>query len=275
MGVSKQSVGLLISAAVLPSFILSPVFGVLADRIGRKRCIVPSLFFFGILGGICAFARDFETLLVLRLLHGITNAPLMSIPGAIIGDLYSGQKRADAMALKTTVMYVGYIIYPLIGGILAGFAWFYVYLPFLLGIPMGLITVIYLKIPEPKTRQPLKDYFRGTIYYLKSYKVLWLFLSSIITYILLYGAYLNYLSLYLGERFNASPFMIGMSVSIVGILTIMASSQVGRLNRRFSPVGLIITAFFVYALALFIIPSLNNLWICILPVTIFWDCSWG
>ncbi|MCJ7655877.1 MAG: MFS transporter, partial [Dehalococcoidia bacterium] len=62
-GISDQSVGLLISAFTLPGFLLAPVAGVMADRWGRKRLFIPSVFLFGILGGACVFARDFNTLL--------------------------------------------------------------------------------------------------------------------------------------------------------------------------------------------------------------------
>ena len=120
LGITEQSVGLLITVYTIPSFLLTPLAGIMADRWGRRRLLVPSLFLFGIFGTACAFAPDFKTLLILRVLQGIGGAPLGGITGAIIGDLFSGQKRVEAMGLNTTVMYMGYIIYPLIGGALAG-----------------------------------------------------------------------------------------------------------------------------------------------------------
>jgi ACDE family multidrug resistance protein len=112
LGISGQSIGLLISAFTLPSFLLVLLTGMMADRFGRKKLIVPSLFLFGIFGGACALAPDFKTLLILRGLQGIGTAPLLPVSFAIIGDLFSGQKRAEAMGLNTTVMYIGYVIYP-------------------------------------------------------------------------------------------------------------------------------------------------------------------
>lgn len=269
LGVPEQSIGLLITAYTLPSFFFTPLAGIMADRFGRKRILVPSLFLFGILGGSCAFAPDFNTLLILRVLHGIAGAPLMSVTGAIIGDLFSGQKRAEAMGFNTAVMYVGYIVYPLVGGALAGLAWNYPFLPFFIAIPLGLMALVFLHCPEPKSKQSIKDYLGTAIRYLKSLKVLWLFFTTVITYILLYGAYLVYFSLLLGTRFQASPFTIGLFISLVGLLTAITSFQVGRLSKSFSVASLITGAFVIYAVAMAIIPFMSNLWLCLLPAILF------
>ena len=45
-----HQVGWLISAFTLPGILLPPVAGILADRFGRKRILVPSLFLFGAAG---------------------------------------------------------------------------------------------------------------------------------------------------------------------------------------------------------------------------------
>jgi len=269
LGVTEQSIGLLITVFTLPGFLFAPLSGILADRFGRKKLLVPSLFLFGILGGVCALAPDFKTLLILRVLHGIAGAPIMGVSGAIIGDLFSGQKRAEAMGIDITARYVGYVIYPVLGGALAGLAWNYPFLPFLIAIPLGLIALVFLRCPEPKSEQSLKNYFRNALGYLKSLRVLWLFSAAVITYILLYGAYLVHFSLLLGDRFHASPFTIGLFVSILGLFTAITASQVGRLNKRFSVVSLIIGAFAIYAVAMVIIPVVSNLWLCLLPTILF------
>jgi len=269
LGATEQSIGLLLTLLTLPSFLLGPLAGIMADRLGRKKVLVTSLLVFGIFGGGCAFAPDFNTLLILRVLQGIGAAPIFGVGGAIIGDLFSGQKRASAMGFSTTIMYVGYIFYPLIGGALANFAWNYPFLPFLIAIPVGLIALVFLDCPEPQSQQSLKIYLRDALHYLKSLKVLWLFSTTVITYILLYGAYLTYFSLLLGGRFHASPLTIGLLISVLGVITAISSSQVGRLNKRFSVVSLIIGSFVVYAVAMAIIPVVPNLWLFLLPTILF------
>jgi ACDE family multidrug resistance protein len=268
-GISDQSVGMLITAFTLPVFLFAPVAGVMADRWGRKRLLIPSVFLYGILGGACAFARDFNTLIVLRLLQGIACAPLIGLGMTIIGDLFSGQKLAEAMGLNNTIMYTGYIFYPLLSGAVAGLGWNYPFLFFLLSIPFGIVAIIALDCPEPKSKPSLRDYLGDALHYLKSLKVLWLLLASVITYIILFGGYLTYFSILLADKFQTSPFLIGLFVSIVGIVTAIASLQVGVLSKRFSAVSLIIGAFILYAVAMAIIPMMPNLWLCLLPAIIF------
>ena len=65
LGVSSGQVGLLITVFTLPGIVMTPLLGVLSDRYGRKKILVPALLLFAIAGGACAFARDFNVLLAL------------------------------------------------------------------------------------------------------------------------------------------------------------------------------------------------------------------
>jgi MFS transporter, ACDE family, multidrug resistance protein len=76
LGVSPGQVGLLITVFTLPGVFLTPVAGVLSDKFGRKTVLIPSLLLFGVAGGACALARDFELLLGLRVLQGVGAATL-------------------------------------------------------------------------------------------------------------------------------------------------------------------------------------------------------
>jgi len=267
--VSEQSIGLIITLSTMPSLLLTPIAGIMADRYGRKRILVPSLFFLGVFGGCCAFAPNFTILLVLRVLQGISCALMFGALGAIIGDLFTGQKRAQAMGYNTTAMYGGYILYPVIGGALAGLGWNYAFLPFFIGVPLAFVAWAFLRCPEPESQQSLRSYLGEALHYLKGLKVLWLFSSSVLTYVLLYGAYLTYFSVLLEGRFQASPVIIGLFISTLGLFTAVASSQVGRLSRRFSMVSLITFGFIVYAFAMASVMFLPYIWLCLLPTIIF------
>ena len=90
LGVTSLGIGLLITVFTFPGGILTPVLGVFADRYGRKRVLVPSLFLFGIAGGACVLAQDFTILLILRFFKGVGAASLGALNVTIIGDLYDG-----------------------------------------------------------------------------------------------------------------------------------------------------------------------------------------
>ncbi|NJO90339.1 MAG: MFS transporter [Chloroflexia bacterium] len=69
--INTRKVGWLIAAFTLPGIVLTPLLGILSDRIGRKKVLIPSLLLFAIAGTICAFIDDFSLLLVVRFFQGI------------------------------------------------------------------------------------------------------------------------------------------------------------------------------------------------------------
>ena len=74
--IASESVGLLVTVFTLPGVVLTLPLGILADRYGRKRILVPALLLFGFAGGVCALCRTFESLLLWRFFQGIGAAAL-------------------------------------------------------------------------------------------------------------------------------------------------------------------------------------------------------
>jgi MFS transporter, ACDE family, multidrug resistance protein len=268
LNVSEQSIGLVITAMTLPALVLTPLGGMLADRFGRKKVLVPAVILYGAAGGCCAFAPDFTTLLILRLIQGIGAAPIFNVGQVILSDLFFSRQRAEAMGLNITVNYSGYIIFPILGGVLAVLSWQYTFLPFFLSVPLGICAWFLIKYQEPRNRQKLGDYLGSTIGYIKDTRVIWLFLAAMMTYIIFFGGYLTYFSLLLADRFQASPVIIGLLVSVVGLVISAVATQAGRLIHKYSPAAMIAASFLGYATAMFITPLMPDLWWCLLPTLI-------
>lgn len=267
--INTHQVGLLITLFTLPGVFLTPVFGVLADRIGRKKVLVPSLFLFGIAGTACAFATDYDLLLTFRLFQGIGAASLGSINVTIIGDLYKGKERAAVMGYNASILSVGTAAYPAIGGVLAAIAWFYPFMLPILAVPVGLVVINSLKNPEPESELKLKYYLKSTWKSIQNRNVLAIFVISVITFIILYGSYLTYFPFLLDGSFGASTVTIGLLMSGMSLTTAITSAQLGKLVSYFSEKQLIIFAFLLYAISLVLIAIINNIWILILPVILF------
>ncbi len=268
-GISAQQVGLLITVFTIPGVLLTPIFGVLGDRVGRKKVLVPSLFLFGIAGTICGLVSDFSLLLVFRFLQGVGAASLGSLNVTLIGDIYKGNERAAVMGYSASALSVGTASYPAIGGGLAVFGWHYPFLLPLLAVPVGILVVTSLKNPEPKNEQRLKDYLVSTWESIKNKQVLGLFLTSVITFIILYGSYLTYFPFLLDRKFESSTATIGLLMSGSSLTTAITSSQLGNLVSRFSEKKLIVGAFVLYTLSLILVPLMTQIWMLILPIIIF------
>ncbi len=269
-GISKPTVGLLIVVFTLPGVLFTPVLGVLADRFGRKKILVPSLLLFGIAGSACFFARDFNLLLTLRFLQGIGAASLGSLNVTIIGDLYSKRQLATAMGYNASVLNIAVPAYLIIGGAMASLAWYYPFALSIIAVPVGILVLTSLKSPEPKNQQDFKQYLSSAFQSIKNKQVLGLFSLTLFTFVILFGTYLTYFSLLLGgEKFHASPLLIGVITSSMGLTTAATSSQLGTLTERFSEKTLIKVAFVIYAVTLLVIPFVHTIWLFLVPTVIF------
>jgi MFS family permease len=267
--ITPQAVGLLITVFTFPGILLTPVLGILADQIGRKKILIPSLLLFGIAGGACALARDFHLLLLLRFIQGIGAAPLGALYVTIIGDLYSGKERAAAMGYNASVLNIGTASYPAIGGALAVIAWYYPFLISLIALPVGGFVLFSLKNPEPKEKPNFAEYLSGVWQSIKHREVIGLFLASVVTFTILFGTYLTCLPLLLGDSFGASALIIGLLMSVSSISGAVMASQLGKLARTFSEGTLIKSAFVLYALTLTLIPFVPALWFFLIPSILF------
>jgi ACDE family multidrug resistance protein len=269
LGISPQAVGYLIIAFTLPGVLLTPVFGVLADQYGRKKILVPALMIFAIAGGACALVRDFRLLLLLRFFQGAAAAGLGAINITILGDLYSGTELTAAMGCNSSILSLGTASYPAIGGALATFGWYYPFILPLAAIPVGLAVLFSLKNPEPKNPQHFKQYLRDAWSIISTRQVLGLLCVSTLTFIILYGSFLTYFPLLLGESFAVSPFTIGLVMSASSVATALTSSQLGRIAAVYSGRTLITLACLLYAVALVVIPFVPDLWLFLIPTTLF------
>lgn len=269
LGISPQSVGLLVSAFTVPGVVLTPVIGALADRYGRKTFLVPSLLLFATAGTACGFARDFELLVTLRLLQGAGAAALGALNLTIMTDMYGGLRRATALGYNASVLSVGTAAYPVIGGALAIVAW---YAPFFLpalGLPVALLVLRVLESPEPSTQSGWGSYLRNALKAMSRREVLVMFGASIVTFILIYGTFLTYLPFLLERRFSASPLWIGLAMAFTSLTTGVASWRLGRLTARFGERKLVRTGFVCYVVAVATIPLAGSPASLIGPLLLF------
>jgi len=265
---SSQSVGLLITVFALPSVFLTPVLGILADRWGRKRILVPSLMLFGLAGGACSLVRDFDLLLMLRFLQGIGAASLSMLNITLIADLYTGDECTAAMGYNAAVRSVGSTVYPIIGGALAMLGWYYPFTLSLLAIPVGLFVLFALRNPEPGSDQGFGQYLSQTWRSLKSWNVVGLFAAGCVVFITMFGAYLTYFPFVLEDAFGTAPFVIGLMVSGRSVVNALIASQLGRMTSVCAESTLLKASFVLYALVFVMIPLASNLWAVVILTVI-------
>ncbi len=269
LNISPREVSLLITVFTLPGVLLTIVMGVLADRFGRKRILVPSLMLFGIAGGACALVSDFNALLVLRFLQGIGTAGLAFLNVTIIGDLYQGKMCTAAMCYNASVLNVAVAIYPTLGGAVAMFGWHYPFLLPVAAIPIGLVVLFGLDNPEPKVEQSFREYLGNAWESVKNRQAIGVFAAGVVTYVLIYGPLITYVPIITARNFGASSFVIGLVISSMSITGAITSSQLGRLAKFYPEKNLIKISFVLFAVSLVLVPLMPDLWLLFIPTIIF------
>ena len=278
LGIPPGMISLVIIIFTIPGIFLTPFLGVAADRFGRKPVLAPSLMLFGVAGFTCAFSEPigfalgispFLVLLIFRFIQGIGAAALGSLNVTIIGDLYRRQQRTQVMGYMVSVQSAGTAIYPLLGGLLALFGWFYpFYLP-LIAIPISLAALFKLNVPKPEDMLSLRQYFTQVGIVLRNRQVAGLFLISTTVFIMLYGAIITYLPFLITTSFFVNSFIAGLVLSLISVAAAIISLFVGRLAQRFSMKTVLLTAFPFLTLGLFLVPFAPTFFILLIPVTFY------
>ncbi|HYG57193.1 MAG TPA: MDR family MFS transporter [Symbiobacteriaceae bacterium] len=129
-----------ITAYLLASTAIVPMVGKLSDIYGRKLFWMLGIAIF--VGGsvLCGQSQSMTQLIIFRGIQGIGGGMIMPVVQTIIGDMYSGERRARMQGLFTGVMALGSMVGPLVGGwIVDHFHWKYI---FLINIPTGALALL-------------------------------------------------------------------------------------------------------------------------------------
>jgi ACDE family multidrug resistance protein len=149
--------------------------------------------------------------------------------------------------------------------LLALAGWYYPFLIPLLAIPVGLLVLFRLKNPEPEAPHSMKQYLLNTWKNINKPNVWGLFVINILVFFIIYGTFLTYFPIHLEKKFNINTLIIGLTIASMSVTTAIAASLTGYLTRRFMVRKLLLTAYIIYMVAMFLIPFIDRL-ILIIPV---------
>jgi len=110
--------GMVFSAQAITMMIVSPFWGALSDRYGRKLMVQRAMFGGTILLAMMAFARTAEELVLIRLFQGAITGTV-SAANALVAASAPRERTGYAMGIIQVGLWAGVAIGPLIGGVLA------------------------------------------------------------------------------------------------------------------------------------------------------------
>jgi MFS transporter, DHA1 family, tetracycline resistance protein len=239
-------------------FVFAPIVGNLSDRYGRRPVLLLSLFGFGMDYLFLSFAPTIGWLFVGRLIAGITGASFTTA-AAYIADISTNENRTQNFGMIGAAFGLGFIIGPVIGGLLGSFG---PRIPFLVAAGLSLMNALYgyFILPEslPKENRRAFDWKRanpfGSLLHLRKYEgIAGLTGSLILIYIAGHAIHSNW-TFYTIEKFKWDEKLIGASLGVIGFMMALVQGGLIRYinprlgNRKCIYVGL---SFYTVGLLLF------------------------
>ena len=168
----------IITAYLIVSTALTPLYGKIADIRGRRVVLMFAIATF-LLGALaCALAPDMNFLILARSLQGAGGAGIFALAQTIIGDIVPPRQRASYQVYTSGVWLVANLLGPVLGGVLSEYGhWsliFWIYLP--IGIPAMLFVNSRLK-RLPRHERPHKLDLTGAVLLVVASSVLMLALN--------------------------------------------------------------------------------------------------
>jgi EmrB/QacA subfamily drug resistance transporter len=160
-----SSLSWVISAYLLASTAVAPVFGTLCDVYGRRAMIITALSLFLAGSVLCALAPNMPILILARGLQGLGGGGILPIVQTIISDIVSPRERGQYQAYFSGVWVAAGIGGPILGGVFAEHLhWSMI---FWINVPLGLASLALLlpkmgKIPVFHRRRKV-DWIGGLL----------------------------------------------------------------------------------------------------------------
>lgn len=236
---SSHVYGWMVGLFALMQFIGSPILGALSDRFGRRRVILIALAGSTVDYVMMALAPTLAWMFAARMIAGLT-AGVLATTNAYVVDVTPPEKRAQAFGLVGAAFGLGFIIGPAIGGLLGQYG---LRVPFMVAAGLSALNWLYglFILPESLAPENRREFTWqranpiGSLLELRRFPVV---LGLTETYFLISVAQTMLQSvwvLYMGYRYAWSTAQVGLSLTLVGITSILV--QAGLVQHLIARLG--------------------------------------
>ncbi|WIG24232.1 MFS transporter [Bacillus anthracis] len=279
ISIPDGSGGLLITIYALCYGITAPVFGMMSDRVGRKRMIIIGFIIFSISTFCTGLAKNFEILLLFRGLTGLSGAMIMPSIFALVGDKVTYESRGKAMGTIMGAMIGSTVIGVPIGAFLSEIGnWQWTF--YSIGLLTLFLTLLINHIlRNEKERDDVHVSLTETVdaplkMTVVNISVLFALLATFLWTIGLHGMF-SYIGVYYENNFGISVGKIGIVIFLAGVGSVAGNILGGKLADKIGKKSVIVIASIVSSISVMLFSlSTENLVIAII-VHIIWSLFIG
>ncbi|HWX03836.1 MDR family MFS transporter [Collimonas sp.] len=137
-----ESLSWVVTAYLLASTIVVPLYGKFGDLFGRKIVLQTAIVLFLLGSVLCGVAQNMTQLVLLRALQGLGGGGLMVVTMAAIGDIIPPADRGRYQGMFGGVFGLATVVGPLIGGFLVEhLSWRWI---FYINMPLGVVALLVI-----------------------------------------------------------------------------------------------------------------------------------
>lgn len=118
-GATGTQLGFLTASFAITRIITTFPGGWLADKVGRKTPVVVGLLAYSIVMTLYGFCQDVNQLILLRSLQGMASGIVWPVISTMVADITLPEDRGKAMGLYSSMWFLGMVVGPGLGGVLA------------------------------------------------------------------------------------------------------------------------------------------------------------
>lgn len=235
--VSRETVGLMVPAYLLPYAVGTFVYGILADRYGRRSILIACMVSFAIFCGLTATAHSAHAIILWRIATGFTSSGIAVAALTLIGDLFPFAERGWALGWLFGAIAGGSAFGTTLGGLLTpliGWQGLFLGIALLTLLPTIGMLFYWKHIPLPhtgKNKTSLRNTVKGYVHLLEGNRG-----QRTFSYIFLNGFYhsgvFTWLGVYIFDRYHLGVAGIGLALLGYGIPGLFGGPLIGKIIDR-------------------------------------------
>ena len=257
LGATGLGLGLIFAAFPISRTLLTPVFGRLSDRSGRKPFIVIGLFAYAVISPVFVWANTVPLLVLTRLLHGVSGSMILPIAQAYVGDISPEGEEGKWMGYANAAFLGGFGVGPLLGGVVAEHLGMDIAFFTMGGLSLLAFFIAAFFLPEvgghksaDRTRLSFREMSRSrTMTGLASFRLA-LTLGR--------AAFFTFLPVFAALKLGLRPNLIGVLVAVYMLLSSLLGIPWGRISDRFPRRPLVVAGCLVSCVYLALVPPADS-----------------